>query len=79
MYVLKSGKDGTYYIGTTSDLTNRVCEHNFGRTGYTKSKRPWNLMYHEDFETRGLAMIREKQLKRIKNRSILEKIIGEGP
>jgi putative endonuclease len=77
-YILKSEKDTTYYIGTTGNLTNRLNEHNFGNTTYTKRKRPWILLYSEEFPTRGFAILREKQLKRIKNRTVLEKIIGEG-
>jgi len=78
-YILRSEKDKTYYIGSTGNLTNRVREHNFGNTRYTKLKRPWILIYSEEFQTRGLAVMREKQLKRIKNRTVLEKIVGEGP
>jgi len=78
-YILRSKKDKTLYIGSTSNLTNRLKEHNFGNTHYTKLKRPWILLYSEEFPTRGLAVLREKQLKRIKNRVVLEKIIGEGP
>ncbi len=77
-YILRSEKDKTYYIGSTSNLTNRVREHNFGNTHYTKLKRPWVLLYSEEYPTRGAAVLREKQLKRIKNRMVLEKIIGEG-
>lgn len=79
LYILQSRKDKSYYIGTTSNLTNRVNEHNFGNTNYTKLKRPWILLYSEKYPTRGLAVLREKQLKRLKSRFVLEKIIGEGP
>ena len=78
-YILKSEKDKSYYIGSTSNLTNRLREHNFGNTHYTKLKRPWVLIYSEEFSTRGLAILREKKLKGLKNRIALEKIIGEGP
>lgn len=77
-YVLRSEKDKTYYIGHSSNLTNRLREHNFRNTTYTKLKRPWILLYSEEFSTRGFAILREKQLKKIKNRTVLEKIIGEG-
>lgn len=78
-YILESEKDKSYYIGSTSNLTNRLKEHNFGNTHYTKLKRPWVLLYSEEFPTRSQAMIREKRLKRIKNRIVLEKIISKGP
>ena len=79
IYILRSDKDKSYYIGSTSNLTNRLREHNFGNTRYTKLKRPWVLLYSEEYPTRGLAMIRENQLKKIKNRIVLEKVIGKGP
>ncbi|MBU1097467.1 MAG: GIY-YIG nuclease family protein [Bacteroidetes bacterium] len=40
-YILKSLKDGTYYYGSTSDLHNRLSNHNGGKSKYTRSKRPW--------------------------------------
>ena len=79
VYVLKSEFDGSYYIGSTSSLTNRIREHNFGNTGYTKYKRPWLLVFSETFNTRGEAVTREKYLKRLKSKVALLKIIGEGP
>jgi putative endonuclease len=78
-YILRSEKDKSYYIGTTSNLTNRLNEHNFGNTTYTKLKRPWLLVYSEEFSTRGKVVLRERELKSLKSRIVLEKIIGEGP
>ncbi len=75
VYILQSQLDKSYYIGYTSNLENRLREHNFGKTGYTKLKRPWRLIYKEEFLTRSEAIKRERYLKRLKNKKALEKII----
>jgi len=75
VYVLQSEKDGSYYIGHTSDLGQRVERHNQGRAGYTKSKLPWKLIYHEVFDSKGQAMIREKDIKDRKNRDYILQLV----
>lgn len=60
VYVLQSLTDNSFYIGYTSNIEERLWEHNEGRTRYTKHKRPWNLMYKEDYQTRSEAIKREK-------------------
>jgi len=35
-------------------------EHNEGRTRYTSSKRPWDLFYMEEYNTKGEAIRRER-------------------
>ncbi len=79
VYLLESEVDGSFYIGYTSNVKNRLWEHNFGRTRFTKLRRPWRLIYQEEFDTRGEAIKREKYLKKVKNNKYLKKIIGLGP
>lgn len=79
VYLLESEVDGSFYIGYTSNVKNRLWEHNFGRTRYTKLKRPWKIVYKEEFISRGEAVKRERYLKSLKSRKFLEKIIGLGP
>jgi len=76
VYVLQSIKDNSYYIGYTKNIKDRLNEHNFGRTGYTKLKRPWELIYKEEYKTEKEAINRERYLKRLKSKIALEKIIG---
>jgi putative endonuclease len=64
-YVLKSETTGTYYYGHCSDLSNRLDKHNKGKVRYTKSKRPWKLVYSEQFETKSEAYRRELFFKTI--------------
>ncbi len=64
VYVLYSSKYDKIYIGYTSNLESRIQSHNYFSTkGYTMKYRPWEVVYTEDFETKGEAMKREKELK----------------
>jgi len=76
VYILQSLVDKSYYIGYTSNIDNRFNEHNFGRTRYTKLKRPWKLIYKEEYLSKIEALRREKYLKSLKNKKYLVKIIG---
>ena len=75
VYILQSEKDGRYYVGQTQNLEQRVKGHCSGRAGWTRRKGPWKLCYQESYEKRGDALIREKFLKGLKNRSAIEQII----
>jgi len=65
-YILQ-GKDGSHYIGHTSDLEGRLKRHNEGRSSYTRTKAPWKVVYREAFDSRSQAMKREKEIKRRKD------------
>ena len=75
LYIIQSQTDESYYIGTSRDLTERIERHNQGRSKYTKSKRPWNLVYFEEHPDRSGAMKREYAIKRRKSREYLAKLI----
>jgi putative endonuclease len=74
-YVVKSEKDNSYYIGYTQDIIKRLEYHNKGKSRFTKSRRPYKLVFKKEFETRKKAMNYEMYLKSLKKRSYLEKII----
>ncbi|MCW8811776.1 MAG: GIY-YIG nuclease family protein [Ignavibacteriaceae bacterium] len=74
-YVLYSQKFDKLYIGHTSNLQKRLVEHNAGRSRFTKSYIPWELVYYKEFPTRSLAMKREKELKSHKGRDFIRKEI----
>ncbi len=58
--------DGSLYCGWTNRLTERVAAHNSGKGAkYTRSRRPVELVYYEEFETREEAMRREAEIKRM--------------
>jgi putative endonuclease len=65
VYILANKKNGTLYVGVTSDLIRRVFEHKSGFVeGFTKKYQVHNLMYYEVTESVESAIAREKQLKK---------------
>lgn len=64
VYILQC-KDKTFYIGTTNDVQKRLEAHNSGKGAkYTKIRRPVELLYFEDVETKSNALKRERELKK---------------
>ena len=56
--------DGSLYTGWTNDLERRLEAHNSGKGAkYTKTRRPVELVYFEEFETKEEAMSREYAIK----------------
>ena len=65
VYILASDRNGTLYIGSTSDLIKRVWQHkNKVVEGFTKKYGVNILVYYEIAETREAAALRERQLKK---------------
>jgi len=64
VYILASKRNGTLYIGVTSNLAQRVYQHKQGETlGFTKRYGVSQLVYVEAHETMEVAITREKQIK----------------
>ncbi len=63
IYVIKSLKNGSLYIGFANDLKERISKHNSGKSAYTKKHMPWKLIYYEAYLSKTDALIREKRLK----------------
>jgi putative endonuclease len=65
VYILASQRNGTLYVGVTSDLSRRVWEHRQRLTkGFTSQYGVTRLVWHESFEEIDYAIRREKVLKR---------------
>jgi putative endonuclease len=62
-YILESLKDGSLYIGYTSNLNNRFKSHNSGKNKATKPHIPYKLIHFEGFINRVDAKRREVYLK----------------
>ncbi|SPD72003.1 GIY-YIG catalytic domain protein [uncultured Desulfobacterium sp.] len=75
VYILQSKKDGSYYIGSTQEMASRLERHNQGRSKYTKSKRPWDLIYYEEHPDRSTAVKRENWIKNRKSREYIESLV----
>ena len=64
-YILKC-KDDSLYTGWTNVLKKRITSHNAGKGAkYTKARRPVELVYYEEFQTREEAMKREYAIKQL--------------
>ena len=76
-YVVRCS-DGTLYTGWTNDLKKRIKDHNEGnRYTYSRSRRPVELAYYEEFATKEEAMSREWAIKHMPRRK-KEEIIRQG-
>jgi len=65
VYILASRKNGTLYIGVTSDLVKRVYEHkNDLVDGFTRKYHVHRLVYYEACPDIISAITREKQMKK---------------
>ncbi|MBU0769492.1 MAG: GIY-YIG nuclease family protein [Proteobacteria bacterium] len=65
VYILASKRNGTLYIGVTSELPKRIWEHKEGLVeGFTKKYNIKILVYFEVHEHIESAITREKQLKK---------------
>jgi len=64
VYILKCA-DGSYYTGSSADLSKRLFEHQQGvqSSAYTFSRRPVELVWSEEVETYNEALLHEHQIK----------------
>lgn len=80
VYMLASQRNGTLYIGVTSDLIKRVWEHKQGFVaGFTKQYGVHDLVWYEQHEDMLAAIAREKALKEWKSAWKLELIEKMNP
>jgi len=49
VYILKSKKTGSLYVGKTNNLVRRIKEHNNGDNPSTKRYLPWICVYFEGY------------------------------
>jgi len=65
VYILARKRNGTLYVGVTSDLVKRAYEHKSDLVdGFTKKYGVHNLVYYETVDSIDSAIAREKQLKK---------------
>jgi len=67
-----------YYIGSTNDLRRRLSEHENGFVNSTRNILPVQLMFFQECDNLIKARKLEYQLKKKKNKTIIEKIIKDG-
>ncbi len=80
IYILASKKNGTLYIGVTSDLASRVAVHKQDLiAGFTKRYGVHILVYYEHFNTMVEAIAREKKLKKFSRARKMALIENKNP
>ena len=77
VYILYSQKDRKLYVGCTSDLENRIKEHNSKKVTATKNRIPLVIIYSEKFEDKTEAFNRERFLKSLWSGRLKGKILKE--
>jgi len=65
VYILHCS-DGTYYTGVTNNLGRRLMEPQYGLNpdAYTFSRRPFKLVFHEQYNDITLAIRTEKKIQK---------------
>jgi putative endonuclease len=80
VYILASRRNGTLYVGVTSELVKRVYEHKQDLAdGFTRKYGVHQLVYFELAEDMLAAISREKQIKKWKRAWKVELIERANP
>lgn len=74
IYVLRSLETKDEYVGMSQNPHKRLEDHNHGRVKSTRSKRPWEIVHVECFDSRVEARIREKYFKSAAGRRLRKKL-----
>jgi putative endonuclease len=70
--------DGTFYTGYTKDVQERSRQHENGKGArYTKTHKPKQIAYVEQFESRSQAMKREKAIKKLSHKQKQNLIVSQ--
>ncbi|MFM9890014.1 MAG: GIY-YIG nuclease family protein [Rickettsiales bacterium] len=80
VYILASGRNGTLYVGMTSNLAKRIWEHkNNVIAGFTKTYAVHRLVYYEMHTDVQEALRREKSIKRWGRQQKMQMIESNNP
>ena len=80
VYILASERNGTLYVGVTSNLVKRVWEHkNDLVQGFTKRYGVHTLVWYEGHETMASAIARERAIKEWRRAWKLELVEERNP
>ena len=80
VYILASRRNGTLYVGVTSDLASRIWQHRSKIVdGFARDYDVHRLVYAEYHETMADAILREKRIKKWRRAWKLELIERENP
>ena len=77
VYILYSLKDQDFYTGYSSNLKQRLSEHQNGLVDSTRHRRPLKLVYYEAYISESNARSREEFYKSGRGRETIRKILKE--
>jgi len=77
VYILEN-EDGKYYIGSTTNLDNRLKHHQGGHTPSTKRLGRLKFVFSQEYKLLKSARIIERKLKKLKRKDYIKKIIEQG-
>ncbi len=77
VYILQT-KSGKYYIGSTTDITERLKHHFGGFTPSTKSLGAEALLLKQKYQTLKEARSIEAKIKKLKRSDYIEKMVKDG-
>ena len=79
VYVLLSNR-GHHYVGSTGRSPHlRLAEHNAGLNRWTRAYRPWRLLYWESYDSKQLALARERLFKTGAGRRLRDSLTASRP
>jgi putative endonuclease len=76
-YVLQSGRDKRFYIGSTENLERRLAEHSSGKCHTTLRFGELKLIFYECFLAKEDALRRERYFKTTKGKKALSLILRD--
>ena len=74
-YILYSENIDGYYVGSTSNLADRLKRHNGGRSTYTKRGIPWIIVYQKEYSSKSEAYQAELYIKSQKSRKYIDDLL----
>jgi len=77
VYIIESLKDGSFYVGRTADLKERLNWHNSEELnqGITKRKMPWKYFFTLEVENTRISGKIENHIKRMKSRNYIRNLV----
>ena len=76
IYIIRSLKDGSFYVGETSNLNDRLKRHNTPElnNGVTSRKIPWEYYHKIKVSNSKLAVKVERHIKNMKSRTYIKNL-----
>jgi len=75
-YILFSKSVNKYYVGSTSNLNERLKKHNANHKGFTGGIGDWTIVYTETYHSKSKAIAREMSIKKLKSRNKIIELIN---